>query len=311
MQKKYIFGHKNPDTDTVVSSIAYGEFLKAGGLDSEAVVLWNINNETKFLLDMFWFSAPNKVSALDSGTNVILVDHSEDTQTIDNIKDLDIVWLIDHHKFGCFSTSNPIYCRVEPIWSTASVIAKIMREKGFVPNQKLARIMIWAIISDTLLFRSPTTTDEDKEIVSELNKIAMIQNLEDFAMQMFKAKSNLGDIPVKDLIKIDYKEFDFNWTKTGIWAIETVDPDYSLNRKEEILEWLKYIKQENWLDLIYLCIIDILKENNVTFVIWDEEAKVLNDIYWKSTSNNICDLWNVISRKKQIVPKFTDFFDKK
>lgn len=311
MEKIYIFGHKNPDTDTVVSSIVYSEFLLSTWVSCEAVVLWDANNETKFLLEKFWFALPNKVQTLPAWANVVLVDHNESTQTIDNIKDLNIVWLIDHHKFWWFSTSNPIFCRVEPIWSTASVIAKIMRENWFVPKQNIASLMIWAIISDTLFFRSPTTTDYDKTIVAELNKIAMIADLEAFAMQMFKAKSNLWDISVEDLIKLDYKEFDFNWTKVGIWAIETVDPNYSLSRKEEILKWLADIKTQNNLDLVFLCIIDILQEENFTFVLWDQEVDLLKQIYWKDTDNNICALWNIISRKKQIVPKFTDFFDNK
>lgn len=307
----YIFGHKNPDTDTVVASISCAEFMNYIWKNTEPVILWEINNETRFLLEKFWYKIPTKVEKLPEWSKVLLVDHNEATQTIDNIKDLDIIGLVDHHKFWWFSTSNPIFCRVESIWSTASVIAKIMRESWFKPSSKLAGIMIWAIISDTLFFRSPTTTDEDKKIVEELNKIAEIRNLEDFSMQMFKAKSDLWNISIDNFIKLDYKEFDFNWTKLGIWVIETVDPDYSLNRKQEILEWLKKIKIENKLDLIYICIIDILKESNLTFVIWDEESNILKQIYWKETIDNICDLWNIISRKKQIVPKLTDFFDNK
>lgn len=310
MEKIYVFWHKNPDTDTILSSIVYWNFLKSKWYDVDIVSLWNINNETKFLLEKFWLTAPKTIDSLPAWSKVVLVDHNEPAQSISNLSELEIVWVIDHHKFWNFSTNAPVYVKAEPLCSTCSVIYNIFRFEWYQPDQITASLMIAAILSDSLLYKSPTITDYDKKIVEELNRIACIPNIESFAMDMFNAKSDLWDIKVEDLIKLDYKEFDFNWTKAWIWVIETVNPAYAMWRKDEILKWLADLKSKSWLNLIYLSVVDILKENNQTFVLWDVEKDVLNKIYWAETIDNIADLWKVISRKKQVIPQFTQYFSK-
>lgn len=310
MTKTYIFWHKNPDTDTILSSIVYWEFLQSKWVDLEVVALWECNNETKFLLNKFWLTAPKIIDTLPAWSKIILVDHNEAPQSIDNLNDFEIVWVIDHHKFGNFSTKSPLYIRSEALCSTCSVIYNIFKAEWYQISKTTASLMISAILSDSLLYKSPTTTDYDKKIVEELNKIAWISNIEEFAMDMFNAKSDLGDISIEDLIKIDYKEFDFNGTKAGIWVIETVNPTYSMNRKQEILKWLEEIKAKNSLDIVFLSIVDILKEKNITFVLWDKEKQVIKDIYGVDTFDNMADLGNILSRKKQVVPQFTEYFNK-
>lgn len=310
MDKIFIFWHKNPDTDTILSSIVYETYLKSKWIDAQAIALGEWNNETKFILNELWIKYPDIHTTLPESSNVILVDHNESTQTIDNINQLEIIWVIDHHKFWNFNTNTPLFIRADALCSTCSVIYWIFLADNYSPDKTTAILMISAILSDSLLFKSPTTTPRDKQIVQELNKIAQIENIEEYAMAMFNAKSDLWNINIQDLIKLDYKEFDFNWTKTWIWVIETVNPSYALWRKNEIIQWLKDLKQKNWLDLIYLSIVDILKENNKTIIIDKKEKEIIKNIYWVETIENIADIGNRISRKKQVIPEFTQYFNK-
>lgn len=306
--KVVVFWHKNPDTDSILSAIIYTEFLNSIWFEAQAVKLWELNTETKFLLEVFWEQDLQLVNTLPAWTLVALVDHNEKTQTIDNIDELDIHSVVDHHKFWSFSTNKSIFVRTQPLCSTCSVLYNMFIQEWVSITQRIAKLMIAWIISDSLYFRSPTTTEIDKEIVESLNQIAQIPNLEDFSMQMFNAKSDLGDISIHDLIKLDYKEFDFNWIKMWIWTIETTNPSYSLNRKQEILKWLEEIKSQNWLDAILLSIVDILNEKNTTIVLGDKEQEIIKNVFWENTQDNIANLWNRISRKKQMVPQLDSYF---
>lgn len=239
-----------------------------------------------------------------------LVDHNERAQTIENIADLEIHSIVDHHKIGNLATENPIFLRTEKLCSTSSVLYKMMKEDGMKPNKEHATLIISAILSDSLHFRSPTTQDEDRFIVEELNEIARIPNIEEYAMEMFRAKSDLGDISIDELIKIDYKEFEVNGKKVGVGTVETTNPDYSLSRKDEIVAGMRRIKQQDHLAFMMLSIVDILNERNTTIVSDDEDAQILREIFSVDTIDNIVDLGKRISRKKQVIPELTAYFNK-
>jgi len=217
-------------------------------------------------------------TVLDSEIESCLVDHNEASQAPDNLSDLNVTWLVDHHKIQ-FETSAPLYMRVEPICSTASVLYKMYKEAGFEISQNIALMMLACIMSDSLFWKSPTTTDEDKAIAHELQKITGIESLEEFAMSMFHAKSDLGDMPVKDLIQYDYKIFEINGSKCGIGTLETTNPSYGLGRKDEILVGLEELKTEQGLNFIMLSIVDILEEENTTIVLDGDDASVLEEIF--------------------------------
>lgn len=308
MDTIHVIWHKIPDTDATVSSIIFAEYLKCKWEKAEAYKLWDLNNETKYILNCCAIEEPKTLEKLETGKKVALVDHNEHSQTLENIANLEIHSIIDHHKIGKLETSYPIFLRTEKLCSTASIIYKMMREEWIKLSKEHATLIISAILSDSLHFRSPTTQEEDKIIVDELNKIAEINNLEEYALSMFQAKSDLWDISIEELIKIDYKEFDFNWTKAWIGTIETTNPGYSLGRKEEILEWLSKIKKHDNLDLILLSVVDIIGENNKTVILGDFEAKVIKDIFWAEIIDNIANLWKILSRKKEIIPKLTEYF---
>lgn len=304
-----IIWHKNPDTDCTLSAIIMGDYLTKKWYQATPYIQWELNKETLYLLEKYNISKPEIKTELDSNTEVCLVDHNESSQAPDNLRDLNITWLIDHHKIN-FETSSPLNIRIEPLCSTASILYKMYVETGFDISQDIATMMLACIMSDSLLWKSPTSTDEDKIIASELQKIAWIENLEDFAMSMFEAKSDLWDMPVKELIQYDYKNFEFGSKKIGVGTLETTNPGYGLGRKNEILEWMKELKSEQNLDFIMLSIVDIIWENNIT-IVWDEEdSTIIETVFWVTVQDNLADLWARLSRKKQIAPDLTDYFNK-
>lgn len=310
MTKIHVIWHKIPDTDTIVSSLIFADYLNFIGEQAEAYKLWELNNETKFVLARAWVEEPGTISSLPEKSQIALVDHNEKSQAIDWLETLNIVAIVDHHKIGNFSSESPLFIRIEKLCSTASILYKMMKAINMPISENQAKLIISAILSDSLLFKSSTTMPEDRLIVEELNKIAQIPSIEDYALAMFDAKSDLWDISVENLIKIDYKEFDFNWTKAWIWTVETTNPAYSLWRKSEILEWMKKIKSDSKLDFIILSVVDILNEKNITIIPGDYEANIVKEVFWAETVNNLVDLWRRLSRKKEIVPQLTEYFNK-
>ncbi len=308
MVTKYIIGHKNPDTDTTCSSIVYSSLLEKRGVKTKVCKLGDLNNETKFVLDKFGVDEPETVLELEEGSQIILMDHNEAKQSIDNREKYKVVEIVDHHKFD-FAVKEPLFIRAEPIGATCSIVAKMFFEQNIEPTKAEASLLISSILSDTLNFRSPTTTKEDIELVGKLNEIAQIENIDEYSLEMFNAKSDLGDISAEKIIRMDYKEFEFNGKKFGIGVMETTNPDYGLNRKNEIISKLKEIKKEDGLDFVFLSIVDILKETNVTLYADETDEKCLKDAFdAKIESVGVAQLGRILSRKKQIAPKLEELF---
>ena len=299
-----VIGHKNPDTDSVCSAIAYAEFLRQQGKEVEPFLLGKPNKETEFVLERFSVATPEIISSLEEGSKVVLVDHNEKGQSIDNLAELDLQGVIDHHKID-LKTEKPISVLIQPWGSTASIVADMYFQEGAQLDKPIAGLLLSAIISDTLFFRSPTTTAVDKELTKRLNEIAGIDNLEAYSLEMFKAKSDLGDMPVDELIKLDYKVFEFKDGKYGIGVMETTDVDYALKRKDEILEGLKGIKEGDDLKAVYFVVVDIL--NSEAFVLSsDEEAKNLFKGLFSAEEREkgVLFVKGLVSRKKQMIPRF-------
>lgn len=307
MRKIAVIWHKNPDTDCTLSAIIMADFLTKKWYQSDAYIQWELNKETLYLLEKYNISKPEIKTILDTKIETCLVDHNEASQAPDNLEELNITWVVDHHKIK-FETSTPLNMRVEPICSTASILYKMYNEAGFEISKEIGTMMLACIMSDSLLWKSPTTTIEDKEIASKLQIITHIDSLEDFAMPMFEAKSDLGDISISNLIQYDYKIFEFNGHKCWIGCLETTDPEYGLGRKDEILEGFTILKKEQDLDFIMLCIVDIIEEKNTT-IIGNDDIPTLEAIFQVSVKDNLASLGRVLSRKKQIVPTATDYFN--
>src|SRR3569832_11750 len=193
MTKVLVFGHKNPDTDTICSAIAYAELKKQLGVDAEAIRLGEVNGETQYALDQFGVQAPRLVEAVAAeAKEVILVDHNERQQSANDIADVRVIEVIDHHRIANFETSDPLYYRAEPVGCTATILNKIYKEKGVAIRKEIAGLMLSAIISDSLLFKSPTCTQEDVDAAKELAAIAGV-DADSYGLAMLKAGADLSD----------------------------------------------------------------------------------------------------------------------
>ena len=303
-----VIWHKIPDTDCTLAAIILADFLNKKWIYSaKAYIQWKLNKETEYLFELLEISSPEIVTSFPAWTKVALVDHNEKFQTLDNIEELEVEYIVDHHKID-FSSSSPLNIRMEKLCSTCSVLYKMYKEEWFEIDKKIGTMMLAWILSDSLLFKSATTTKDDVKIAEELKNITGISDLEWFAMPMFNAKSDLWDISAIDLIMYDYKEFELNWTKAWIWTLETTNPWYALWRKEEILEAMQKIKDRDNLNFIFLSIVDIIWEKNTSIVLDWADTKIVEEVFETKVENNLADLKRRLSRKKQIVPELTDYF---
>ena len=298
-----VLWHKVPDTDAITSALVYSYLLNKTGQEAQAVALGECNKETLFVLEQAGFAVPEIVASLPEGSMIALTDHNELGQSIDHREHYTIHSVIDHHKVANFETGYPLMMRLEPLASTNSILYKMYKEAWVEITSQIATLMLGGILSDTLHFRSPTTTAFDKKIVDELASLAGVDDIEGFALQMFAAKSDLGDISAYDLIKkVDAKDFTFGSQKSLIACIETTNPNYCLSRKEEIIETIRTIKASESYDFIIFCVIDILNETNTTIVADEIEADIVKKVFGADTVDGLANLGNRISRKKTIVP---------
>ncbi|WP_040209349.1 manganese-dependent inorganic pyrophosphatase [Neobacillus jeddahensis] len=309
MEKVLIFGHKNPDTDTICSAIAYADLKKQLGMDVEPVRLGQINGETQFALTQFNAEVPRLVEAVASEVNtVILVDHNERQQSANDIADVRVLEVIDHHRIANFETSDPLYYRCEPVGCTATILNKMYKENGKEMKKEIAGLMLSAIISDSLLFKSPTCTPEDVAAAKELAAIAGV-DAESYGLEMLKAGADVRDKSVAELLSLDAKGFEMAGSKVEIAQVNVVDTADVLSRQEEIEAAITKIIEEKNLDLFLFVVTDILTNDSVGLALGSNAAAV-EKAYNVTLLNNTATLKGVVSRKKQIVPVLTDIFNK-
>ncbi len=309
MEKVLVFGHKNPDTDSICSAIAYAELKKALGMNAEAVRLGEINGETEYALKTFNREVPRLIKTVSNETNtVILVDHNERQQSVDDIDKVKIIEVVDHHRISNFETSDPLYYRAEPVGCTATIINKLYKENGVQIEKNIAGLMLSAIISDSLLFKSPTCTEEDVAAARELAEIAGV-DIEKYGLEMLKAGADTSGKTVEELLTLDAKEFQMGNHKVVIAQVNTVDIDEVLARKDEIETAMQSAITDKNLDLFLFVITDILN-NDSTAIALGGKANAVEEAYNLSLENNTAVLKGVVSRKKQIVPVLTDVLSK-
>jgi manganese-dependent inorganic pyrophosphatase len=309
MEKTLIFGHKNPDTDSICSALAYADLKTKVGANVEAVRLGTISGETQFVLDTFKADAPRLVETVAGETSkVILVDHNERQQSVSDINEVTVTEVIDHHRIANFETSGPLYYRAEPVGCTATILLKMYKEKGVAVTQQVAGLMLSAIISDTLLLKSPTCTAEDVAAANELANIAGV-TLETYGLDMLKAGASLLDKSIAQLISMDSKEFSMGGSKVEIAQVNAVDVNDVLSRQDELEAALSEIIASKGLDLFLFVITDILNNDSVGIAL-GSRAAVVEVAYNTKLDNNRAALKGVVSRKSQIVPVLTDTFNK-
>ncbi len=309
MGKVLIFGHKNPDTDTICSSLAYADLKKQLGLDVEPVRLGEVNGETQYALNTFGFDAPRLVEKVaGEGEGVILVDHNERQQSADDIDQVRVLEVIDHHRIANFETSDPLYYRAEPVGCTATILNKLYKENGKEISKGIAGLMLSAIISDTLLFKSPTCTDQDVAAAKELAEIAGVE-ADVYGLDMLKAGADLSDKTTEQLISLDAKEFSMGQAKVEIAQVNAVDTAEVLAHQAELEAAINKVVAEKELDLFLFVVTDILTNDSVGLAL-GKEAAAVEKAYNVTLENNTAVLKGVVSRKKQIVPVLTDAFTK-
>lgn len=306
MGKTFIFGHKNPDTDTICSSIAYEDLKKKLGADVEAVKLGDVNKETQFALDYFKFDAPDYLPTLEPGTEVILVDHNEFQQSSEGIEEARILEVIDHHRIANFETKEPVFFRAEPVGCTATIIKKMYKENQVDLPENIAGLLLSAIISDSLLLKSPTCTKEDVDAAYDLARIAGV-NLEEYGLEMLKAGADLSDKTASQLITMDAKEFAMHGAKVEIAQVNTVDVEATYAIKEELEAEINKVISEKGLDLFVFVVTDIINNDSDALALGNAADK-FETAFHVNLNDNRAFLKDVVSRKKQIVTNLTDAF---
>lgn len=310
MSKVLIFGHKNPDTDTICSAIAYADLKTKLGINAEPVRLGSVSGETQFALDYFSVQAPRLVETVANEVkDVILVDHNERQQSVSDIDQVRVIEVIDHHRIANFETSGPLYYRAEPVGCTATILKKLYKENGISISKEIAGLMLSAIISDSLLFKSPTCTPEDVAAARELAEIAGV-NADVYGLDMLKAGADLSDKTIAQLISLDAKEFQMGSAKVEIAQVNAVDVNDVLSKQAEIEDALTNIINEKGLDLFLFVVTDILNNDSVGLAL-GRASDAVEQAYNVTLSNNQAILKGVVSRKSQIVPVLTDIFNKR
>ena len=297
-----IFGHKNPDTDTICSAIAYAKLKNKLGKDVKAARLGEINEETKYALNYFKVEKPELVENV-AGKEIILVDHNERTQTAEGFEEAKVLELIDHHRISNFNVDEPLYARLEPVGCTATIILKLFKENNFVPSKETAGLMLSAIISDTLLFKSPTCTECDVKAGKELAEIAGV-NTDEYGLEMLKAGTALGDKSEAELLNMDMKIFEIDGAKIGVAQVNTVNEAEVLERKEKLLAEIDNIIVKDGLKFFMLAITNILT-NDSTALVSGDGNDVIEKAFGEKVDSNLVTLKGVVSRKKQIIPPLT------
>ena len=297
--KILIFGHKNPDTDTICSSMVKQILSKKDGNENtQAVRLGSINKETQYVLDYLKIEAPEFIESVKEGQEVILIDHNEFSQSAEGIEKAKIIEVVDHHRIANFQTTEPLYYTARPYGCTSTILFKDFKQKGIEIEKTEAILMASAIISDTLLLKSPTTTSHDKEALEELAKIANI-DLDTYGIEMLKAGTDLDDFSEEELINLDAKKFEENGVKCVIAQVNTVSIEDVLKREEKLEEAINNEIEKDNLNLFVFAITDILNSNSQIIALGNR-----TDIIEKSykLEDNMAFLKGVVSRKKQILP---------
>lgn len=303
MEKILIFGHKNPDTDSITSSIVLANLENKLGKNAESCRLGKINKETQYVLDYLKMEAPRLIETMEDGAEVMLVDHANYKESIENLDNVKILKIIDHHKVA-LNTAYPLYYRAEPVGCTETILYKLYKENGVEIDKTIATLMLSAIISDTLLFKSPTCTAEDVEIAKELVKIAEI-DCDTYGMEMLKAGTDLNGFSIEEILNLDAKEFDLNGVKAVINQVNTASIEDVMTMKEELEAGMQKIISQKDLDLFMLLITDIVNSNSQVIAL-GKRADLVEKSYQVTLEDNTALLKGVVSRKKQVVPILTE-----
>ena len=296
----YTCGHIIPDSDSVCSAISLAYLLNKIGRAATPARQGELNPETKFILDKFGFEAPI-IKTSFAGDELFITDYSDLAQAPQDMDKTTVVGIVDHHKLGDITTSTPLECWIRPVGCTNTIVKEMYDYHKVEIPKNIASIMLCAILSDTVIFKSPTCTALDIQVVKELSKICGIEDFGALGMEMFKVKSEVEGTPIRELVMRDYKNFDMHGQKVGVGQLEVVDGSVFDKIKDELMEDIKKVKDEQNLHTVALLLTDIMKEGSEILVSSDDTS-----IFEKAFNCKLEDgkVWldGCLSRKKQIIP---------
>lgn len=304
----FVVGHSNPDTDSVAAAIAYAHYLTATGTAAVATMQIEadkLNPESKTVLQKFGMAAPQAMTDA-AGKKVALVDFSDIGQAPANIKDAEVVAVVDHHKIGDITTNSPIFFYAQPVGCTCTVLLEMFTTNKVDLPKNIAGLMLAAILSDTVNFKSPTCTEADKKAVTALKAIAGVTDTDGLFLDMLKAKSAVDGIPMKDLVFRDYKDFDMNGKKVGIGQLELATVDQVAAIRADLVTALGDLKKDGRHSVLFM-LTDVFKEGTDLLVLSDEPALIEQAFNAKIQGGS---MWvdGMMSRKKQTVPPLQKAF---
>ncbi|MCE8007727.1 manganese-dependent inorganic pyrophosphatase [Aestuariivita sp.] len=299
----HVFGHKSPDTDSTGSPLIWAWYLnEIKGETAEAVLLGEPNTEAAFMLEKWDLPKPRIIDAVAPDMPVVIVDTNNPAELPDGINDTDIRAIIDHHKLvGGLETKGPIEIRIEPLACTATIMWKMIGKDMAQAPVWVKGTMLSCILSDTLEFRSPTTTQEDKAIAHDLAKDLGL-DIPAYAAEMFAAKSDVSSFSDAELLRMDSKEYTVDGTAFRVSVLETTSPDTVLSRKDSLIASMTDVASEDGVDQVLLFVVDILNEQSTLLVPNDLVKTVAHKSFGAEAAGDTVVLPGVVSRKKQIIP---------
>ncbi|WP_209598045.1 manganese-dependent inorganic pyrophosphatase [Ruegeria sp. HKCCSP351] len=298
-----VFGHKSPDTDSTGSPILWSWYLnEIKGVQAEPVLLGEPNTEAVFMLDNWDLPKPRILNDLAADTPVVIVDTNNPAELPANVNDADIRAIIDHHKLvGGLETKGPIDITVRPLACTATIMVDLIGDDAAKMPDAIKGAALTCILSDTLEFRSPTTTPHDREVAERL-AAELELDISAYAADMFAAKSDVSSFSDAELIRMDSKEYEVDGTKFRVSVLETTAPGVILDRKASLAGSMVDVAKEDGVDQVLLFVVDILNEEATLLVPNDLVKTVAEKSFGASVDGDAVVLPGIMSRKKQIIP---------
>lgn len=296
----YIFGHTTPDTDSIVGAISLSYLKNKIGEDTIPSRQGEPSPETAWILNKFGFEAP-LLKTNYAGEEVYLIDFMESSQAPEDIAEATILGIVDHHKLGDLKTNTPLEMWVRPVGCSNTIVKEMFDHHGIEIPKNLAGMMLCAILSDTVIFKSPTCTKVDTKACKELAAIAGIEDYKALGMEMFIVKSDVLSASPRELVLRDFKDFNMSGTKVGVGQLEVVDLSVFDNMKEDLFTAMKALKEEGERHTVLLLLTDIMQEGSQLLVLSDDTSKIETAF---DVNLDGAQVWlkGVMSRKKQIIP---------
>jgi manganese-dependent inorganic pyrophosphatase len=302
-----VFGHLSPDTDATTAAIIWAWYINEyTPNDATPYVLGELNSETDFVLKKWNVSVPEILEEIVAGDDVIIVDTNNPQELPANIENANIIEIIDHHKLvGGLQTTSPITITIRPTACTGTILHDLLHERNVVLTSEMKGLLLSAILSDTLGFRSPTTTPHDKDVAERLAKELSLE-IETYADELFTAKSDISRFSDSGLITLDSKKYEVGGKNFRVSVVETTKPEIVLSRKEGIIEAIqRSIAEETDVDEVLFFIVDILKEEATVLTYNDLTKQIITSSFGVTVESDMEILPGIVSRKKQILPALT------